>query len=243
MREFRVFVPDLMNVGYSDRISGLDGSLRATAARVLEFLDQVGIEKADILGSSHGGSVVMELAVLAPERFRRMVLVSPSNPFAAHYEVVIKFYMSAIGSLFMRTAPFMPGWIWDHAIGRMYADPSRMIAGTGIGYARPLRRPGTVRHIHGCLKTFVDDMEALRPKLSAMAQIPTLLIWGDRDPVVEIQSGYQLQKVLSAEMAVVPGIGHLPYEEAPEEFNRILLEYLRKPFHHGDTEARRKAGQ
>ena len=235
-REFRVFVPDLMNVGYSHRIPRLDGSLQATAARILEFLDRADLEKADIVGSSHGGSVVMELATLAPERFRRMVLVSPANPFATHYEAIIRFYLSAVGGAFIRACPFAPGWMWDYGIGRMYANPSRLPPGTGIGYARPLRQPGTIRHILSSLKTFGDDIEALRPKLPAIARVVTLIVWGDRDPVVEIQSGYQLQQALAAEMAVMPNVGHLPYEETPEDFSRILLDYLRKPSHHGDTE-------
>jgi len=237
MREFRLFMPDLMNVGYSDRIPGLDGSLQATGSRMLEFLDRVGLEKADILGSSHGGSVVMELAVLAPERFRRMVLVSPANPFAAHYEAIIRFYLSAVGGAFIRACPFAPGWIWDYGIGRMYANPSRMAPGTGVGYARPLRQPGTIHYILDCLKTFGDDIEALRPKLPVIAKIPTLIVWGNRDPVVEIQSGYALQQALGAEMSVMTDVGHLPYEETPEQFDRVVLEYLKNPFHHGDRKA------
>jgi pimeloyl-ACP methyl ester carboxylesterase len=229
MRRSRIFVPDLMNVGYSDRIPGLAGSLHAVAARMVEFLDQVELKQADILGSSHGGSVVMELGALALERFRRMVLVSPANPFAARYETIIRFYLSAVGGLFVRACPFMPGWMWDYGIGRMYANPSRMPPGTGIGYARPLRQPGTIPYILECLKTFGDDIEALLPKLPRIAKVPTLIIWGDRDPVVEIQSGYRLQQALGAEMAVIAGAGHLPYEETPVEFDRILLDYLQMP--------------
>jgi pimeloyl-ACP methyl ester carboxylesterase len=181
----------------------------------------------------------MELAAIAPERFERMILVSPANPFAGNYERLLKFYLSAPGNLFMRLAVVMPGSIWDYGIGRMYADTRRMVAGTGIGYARPLRLRGTVRHILSSLQTLSADIEALRPNLQTIKRIPTLIVWGDRDPVVEIQSGHELQRALEAEMAVMPGVGHLPYEETPEEFNRILLDYLRKPFHHGDTEARR----
>jgi pimeloyl-ACP methyl ester carboxylesterase len=44
---------------------------------------------------------------------------------------------------------------------------------------------------------------------------------------VEIQSGHQLKRALGADMVVMPGIGHLPYEEAPQEFNRVVLDYLR----------------
>jgi pimeloyl-ACP methyl ester carboxylesterase len=223
---FRLFVPDLMNVGYSDRIPGLDGSLHANATRLLEFLDQAGIETADVLGSSHGGAVVMELAALAPERFRRVILVSPANPFANRYDAVLKFYLGTAGTIFMRLVPFLPGRFWDYGIGRMYADPRRMPKGTGIGHARPLRIRGTVGYILDSLRTFAADIEGLRPKLPAISKIPTVLIWGDRDPVVEIQSAYQLQKAIEAELIVLPGLGHLPYEESPAEFNRVLLDYL-----------------
>ena len=102
-----------------------------------------------------------------------------------------------------------------------------MAAGTGLGYARPLRVKGTMKYLLSCLKTFNEDVETLREHLGAIAKIPTLLIWGDRDPVVELESGRRLQKALGARMVVIEGTGHLPYEEAPSEFNRIILEYLR----------------
>jgi pimeloyl-ACP methyl ester carboxylesterase len=228
MREFRVFVPDLMNVGYSERIAGLDGSLEATAKRLADFLEHLSLERANILGSSHGGSVVLKLAATAPERFERLLLVSPANPFAQQYQPVLRFYLSAVGKIFIRLAPFTPGRIWDYGIGRMYADPRGMAPGTGLGYARPLRVKGTMRYLLSSLKTFNKDVESLRDQLATIAKIPTLLIWGDRDPVVEIESGYQLQKALGARLVVIQGTGHLPYEEAPGEFNRILLEYLRE---------------
>jgi pimeloyl-ACP methyl ester carboxylesterase len=56
-----------------------------------------------------------------------------------------------------------------------------------------------------------------------------VLVWGDRDPVVELESGHRLQQALAAEMEVMRGVGHLPYEENPTEFNRIVRHYLRKP--------------
>src|SRR5690348_3266376 len=57
-RHFQLFVPDL-------RIVGLDGGLAATAGRLVQLLDHAGIDKADILGSSYGGAVAMELAAQA----------------------------------------------------------------------------------------------------------------------------------------------------------------------------------
>ena len=226
VRCFRVFIPDIMSVGYSNRTSGLDCSLRGNALRLREFLDEVGIERTDIVGSSYGGAVVMELANLAPERLAHMILVAPANPFASRYHRVLRFYLSGLGGIFVRLAPFMPAQAWDYGIGRMYANPKCMVVGTGLGYARALRARGVIRHIRSCLKTFAQDVEELRSKLRAMANIPTLIIWGDRDPVVELPSGYKLQQELEAELVVMPGVGHLPYEESPEEFNRIVKNFV-----------------
>lgn len=221
MRDFRLHIPDI-------RLPTADGSLLATAVRLRDFLDHLGISRAHILGSSHGGSAVMELAALSPERFGRMVLVSPANPFAQNYKKVVSFYLSGVGGIFIRLAPLMPGRAWDYGISRMYADRKRISAGTGIGYALPLRQRGMIPHIVSSLRTLTADIEALRPKLAAISKIPTLLIWGDRDPVVELESGHRLQQALAAEMEIMTGVGHLPYEEDPSEFNRIVRQYLRK---------------
>jgi pimeloyl-ACP methyl ester carboxylesterase len=197
-------------------------------------MEVLGLEAADIVGSSYGGTVVMEMAASSPHRFRRMILVSPANPFAGQYEGVLRFYLSFLGGLFMRGVPFLPGRAWDYGVGRMYADPRRMAAGTGIGYARPLRQRGTTKFILAILKTLAADIEALREKLPAMSRVPTLVIWGDRDRVVELDSGVKLKQALGAEMAIIKGVGHLPYEEMPEEFNRVLIAYLRRSSRSGD---------
>jgi pimeloyl-ACP methyl ester carboxylesterase len=219
-RDFRLFLPDL-------RVAGADASLRATATRILQLLDREGIESADLLGSSHGGAVAMELAAMAAHRVRRLILVSPANPFARGYRRVVNFYLSRPGRIFIRLAPFAPIPIWDYAISRMCGETSRLPRRIGMGYRQPLRERGMTAHIRSSLKTFIAEIEALREKLSELRKIPTLLIWGDRDPVVELDSGLQLQQALGAELVVMRGIGHLPYEESPEEFSRIVLEYLR----------------
>jgi pimeloyl-ACP methyl ester carboxylesterase len=226
-RHFRVFVPDLIAVR-PDQAKALDCSLRAHALRVRDFLDQAGIKKTDILATSHGGAVIMELASIAPERLNRMILVSPANPFARRYHTILRFYLSAVGRFVVRVVPFMPGRAWDYGIGRMYAHPKMMAAGTGLGYARALRPRGATRQILCSLKTFAQDVEDLRTKLTSIARIPTMIVWGDRDPVVELQSGYLLQRELGAEMAIMSDVGHMPYEESPEEFNKIVIEWLKK---------------
>ena len=219
-RDFLLCLPDL-------RVVPADGSLLATASRILQLLDREGIESADVLGSSHGGTVAMQLAVVALARVRRLILVSPANPFARGYHRVVEFYLSGAGGILIRLAPFAPLPIWEYAIRRMCGPITRLSADIGPGYRQPLREAGMTAHIRSSLKTFIADTEALRESLPHLSKIPTLLIWGDRDPVVELDSARQLQQALGAEMAIMPGVGHLPYEESPEEFSRIVTKFLK----------------
>jgi pimeloyl-ACP methyl ester carboxylesterase len=54
-----------------------------------------------------------------------------------------------------------------------------------------------------------------------------LLLWGAEDRVVSPGSGLLLRELFrDAQYTVLPKVGHLPYEEAPEEFNRRVLGFL-----------------
>src|SRR5579875_867231 len=68
-----VYAPDALGIGGSDRVPKVDVSLAATAGRLTALMDAKGIGRADIVGTSHGGSVALMLAALHPERVRSLV--------------------------------------------------------------------------------------------------------------------------------------------------------------------------
>jgi pimeloyl-ACP methyl ester carboxylesterase len=75
----------------------------------------------------------------------------------------------------------------------------------------------------GCWHRDLRQLEAQYEKI----RVPALLVWGDRDPAVLPTSAAPLQRAIrGSEVVMMPGVGHLPYEESPEEFNRVLLEFL-----------------
>jgi pimeloyl-ACP methyl ester carboxylesterase len=68
------------------------------------------------------------------------------------------------------------------------------------------------------------ELEATLPKL---AGIPTLLMWGSNDTAVYASSAKPLAKYFpNSKLIIFPGVGHLPYEECPGEFNQALIEFL-----------------
>jgi pimeloyl-ACP methyl ester carboxylesterase len=70
-------------------------------------------------------------------------------------------------------------------------------------------------------------MLQLRKTLRSIAALPALLLWGADDRVVSASSGLLLREFFrNSDYVVLPRVGHLPYEEAPGEFNRRVLHFL-----------------
>jgi pimeloyl-ACP methyl ester carboxylesterase len=77
------------------------------------------------------------------------------------------------------------------------------------------------------VRTWTADLRELEETLPKLAGVPTLLMWGKKDPAVYASSAARLAKFFdNSKLIVFPGIGHLAYEECPEEFNRALIEFL-----------------
>jgi len=225
--KFRVIAPDLPGSGFSEPARDLDYRLREIAGRLLKFLDVLGVGECDLVGSSHGGAVAMRAASLRPERVNKLVLVSPVNPFSALGRKRARLLSSEfIAPLFNRWAPrlkFTHAWV----LRRLYGDAAKIAPGTLEGYSAPYEKAGSFAHNLKILESWVDDLEDLKLSLPRIAQIPVLLIWGTLDRAVDPASGYELkQQFQNSRLVMFEGVGHLPYEESPEDFNRTVGEFL-----------------
>jgi len=228
-----VYAPDLLGAGFSDRPKGIDHSVRATALRVVKFAENLGLTSFDLLGTSRGGIVAMAVAAECMDgkgpTVRRLILVAPVNPYSSHGKWLAPFFGSWFGATLFRagmrtrrTSAMYPYW---H--GRMFGDPQRIPPGSLDGYQAPLAIPGLFEHALSIVRTWTADLREQEKSLPKLAAIPTLLMWGDKDPAVYFSSMQPLARhFTNVKTVVFPGVGHLPYEECPEEFNRALIQFL-----------------
>ena len=221
-----VYALDLANMGESERVAGIDPGLEASADRIAACMDAIGIAQADMAGHSHGGAVCMMLASRHPQKVRRLVLFAPANPFCELGRPLINFYQTPVGKFFARRLTRLPRMVQRVALGRMYGDPKRIHEGALEGYTDGIN-VGMIEHVLGIVRMWATDMKLLRGVLNELAGLPTLLIWGDRDRAVGLQSGEVLANLLGARLLVIPGVGHLPFAETPEVCNRAVRDWLR----------------
>lgn len=232
-----VYAPDMMGAGFSDRPPGLDHSMRGTAQRTLRWMELLGICSCDLLGTSHGGAVAMMAAAeslkrVSSPKVRRLVLVAPVNPFSPHGRCLAPFFGSNFGAACFRLFIPQMHFLYPYWHARMYGDRDLIPPDSLAGYLAPLAKPGLFEHALSIVRTWTEDLRELKATLPKLAAIPTLLMWGDKDPAVYASSAKPLAKYFAHSRTIIfSEVGHLPYEECGEEFNRELIKFLKSEDH------------
>ena len=229
-RDATVYAIDLPNMGESDRRRGLDAGLEASADRLARWLDAVGLEEVDVAGHSHGGAIAMMLAARHPNRVGKLMLFAPANPYCDLSREIVRFYTTRIGSWLANLIPRLPALVQLNGLKYVYGNPSRVRMDALRGYTAGLSTPGTVEHVLGIVRHWYVDMESLRSALDTLIDRPMLLVWGDRDRTVGMSSARQLHHLLPhSKLIIVPGAGHIAFEEEPEFCNQAMRQWLLTP--------------
>jgi pimeloyl-ACP methyl ester carboxylesterase len=210
---FRVLAPDTPGFGDSDKPSeppGIEGYARALA----EFLDRIGVERAHLLGHHTGAAIAVEFAATYPDRVLKLVLsgcpdydpeVRPQKIATSAQPATIDPDGSHLQRAWQRVAAGMQGWATVEQIHRSVVDTLK--AGPTFYYAY--------------LAVFTQDVRTRIPHITA----PTLLISGETDLFVERQE--QLRPLFrQAETYVFRGAGALTMIQRPDEFCRVVSEFL-----------------
>jgi pimeloyl-ACP methyl ester carboxylesterase len=193
------------------------------AGEVLAVMDEQGIASAALVGSSFGGRVVLDVARTAPDRVRALVLEAPGRR----------------------------DWDWSDAV-RRYSDAEEEALSVGdldkavelnvrFWLVGPRRAPDEV---DAGLRTAVTAMQRRAfenvlagpggeppdpepPGSEADVRAQALILIGDLDvPDMQAIAAHYERELPSARKVVMPGVAHLPSLERPEEFDRLVLDFL-----------------
>ncbi len=233
-----VYAVDNLGAGLSTVNEDMDCTMRGTAERLLQFADALGIGEFDLLGTSHGGGVaIMTAAVCAEQsterndsRLRRLVLVAPVNPWSKHGKWLAPFLGSRFGSILFRNT--IQEWrgldaLW---LRRLFGDEAKIPPDSLEGYRMPVLKNNGMLHGSRIVRSWTADLAELERVLPTIRDYRTLLMWGTKDRAVPFESAEGLRRNFrDGRLVKFDGVGHLPYEEVPEEFNRALIDFLTHP--------------
>jgi len=198
-RSYRLLVPDLIGFGRSRTVEPLPDIDRLSLL-LRDWLTTLGIPRVVLAGHSMGGQVAIHFAANAGDRLERLVLIDSAG---------IPRRISA-GTLLRFAADVAPLWRWG--------DPTFLpvIAGDALSAGPRV----LLRAIHHILR---DDVRPLLPGID----VPTLIIWGERDTVIPLQDGVTLRdSIPGSRLAVLRGAAHNPMVDRPADFNRLLRRFV-----------------
>ena len=218
-RHFDVIRPDMRGFGRSE----LPSVRWSPAADVLGLIDELRLKPAHVVGCSMGGSAAIDFVLQNPERVSKLVLVGPGLGGANFGEKYPELH-AEVEALY-KAGDYDAA---NHAEMYMWLDGPRRAR----GYVRqPLRELFLDMNGAGFDKDWDSaPVESLDPPaIERLHEIsaPTLVVLGDQDmPEIADTVDLLMAKIAHASKAVIHDAAHLPNLEHPDEFNRIVLEFL-----------------
>lgn len=225
-RHHRVLVPDLPGYGQSSK-GVADDPFGDIAAAMLGLLDALDIGRAHVVGNSLGGAVALRMALDAPQRVGRLVLMGPGgigisqNAPTAGLKRLLGYYagegptLDKLRTFICEDLVFDASRIGDDVLQERFAAS---IAPDVLANP-PLRAPKD-------LEAFKRLDFLLHPGLDALAH-PTLVLWGTEDRVNPPSGALALQARLPAcDVHLFSRTGHWVQWERADEFNAVVAAFL-----------------
>jgi pimeloyl-ACP methyl ester carboxylesterase len=190
----------------------------------MRLLERLGIKRATLIGSSYGGAVAATCALDYSERVEKLVLVGTvSNNQPLDFKLMKIFSSPVFGDV---VSPLLIGSrrLLRRRMKRVYDRHAWVLDERRVDARHfPLRASGTQRAI---IRT-VRGWDAERISRDAhLIRKPTLLLWGENDIEIPLSDGERLHEQISGSRLVVfLNCGHLPHEEYPEAFTKVVADF------------------
>jgi 2-hydroxy-6-oxonona-2,4-dienedioate hydrolase len=216
---FHLIVPDIIGFGYSDK-PAVDYTTDFFVDFFKSFLDNLGISKASIVGSSLGGHVATEFAIRFNHMVEKLVLVSPAGMMKTSTPTLDRYIMAALYPEYQRV---------HEAFSEMVYDSNAINQDTLVDFINRMNLPNAK---HAFMSTLLGIRYAprLTGRLSNITA-PTLLMWGENDTTIPLaECAHLYNRIPNMEkLELIKKCGHIAPIEKPATFNRIVLRFLMRP--------------
>ena len=199
----------------------------ATDARfVLELLDALKVQRFVIGGNSLGGDVAWRVAVLAPARVARLILVDAAGPAFQAESMPLGFQIARVPVLNRIGEHLLPRSVVLSSLQNVYGDPSRVSSALVDRHFELTLREGNRRALTQRLARWTPGEGA---QAIATLRLPTLIIWGGRDRLIPPTVAQVFNRdIPGSDLIMFDDLGHVPHEEQPQRTVQPVLTFLSK---------------
>ena len=248
--QYITYAIDLLGFGRSDQPRArLKGERVTTDAvhygfdlwgqQVADFCDAMVKRPVVLVGNSIGGVVALRAAELLGDRCRGVVLIDCAQRLMDDKQLtrqpawmawIRPLLKTLVSQRWLSTALFRnaarPGVIRS-VLKQAYPSGANIDDDLVDLLLQPTQRDGATEAFRGFINLF-DDY--LAPQLMEGLSLPVDLIWGERDPWEPLQEALHWRDSIPCvcSLTVIPGTGHCPHDEAPEQVNPVLRKILQR---------------
>ncbi|HUV38548.1 MAG TPA: alpha/beta hydrolase [Planctomycetota bacterium] len=231
-RTRRVIVVEHMAMGDRTGLLRHGYGLENLAGAVLEVMNALGVERADVCGVSLGGALALFLAVAHHRRVRRLVLIGPAA-YPVRWPVGLGLarvpILGEIGSL------LMPARLFGLAVvANCFARPAQAPPGFAREFAEVYRSlAGRVAMLRTVRALPPFDVRSIVEGYHHV-EAPALILWGKHDALLTPRVPRQLVRDLpNAKLVILREGAHAPHMELPDLVNPLIIDWLDRA--EGDT--------
>jgi pimeloyl-ACP methyl ester carboxylesterase len=232
---FRILAPDLRGYNESDKPAGVANyDIDILAADVVGLIRDAGVDRAAVVGHDWGGGIAWHVALRHPEVVERLVILNAPHPALFLRELRTPAQLRKSWYMFFFQLPWLPEWylrrgnfaVIDRVLGS--AAPGTFTADNIQAYKNALAQPGAltaaINYYRAAFRRLRSVARVLHP-----IQIPTLMIWGERDRYLGIRLTEGLDEwVTNLRIERLPNSSHWVQNDAPEQVNELLIQFLRQ---------------
>ena len=216
---FRTIAPDIVGFGFTERPEGIRYDMETWLKHALDFLDAMGIEKAHVVGNSFGGALSAALAIHAPERVSRLVLM---GSVALEFELTEGLdltwgYTPSLDNMrrLLDLFAYNRSLVNDELAQLRYEASMRPGVQESYAVMFPAPRQDGIRKI--CSQE--ADVKTIRHE--------TLIIHGRDDQVIPVSCSEDLFRCIkNSQLHIFGNCGHWTQIEHNRRFNKLVTDFL-----------------
>ena len=203
--------------GNSDKPKG-DYSIQTLANDLYSLITELHLENVTLVGHSLGGMTALMFTLDHPDKVSKLVLVDTAAGFSFGMRVVARVFVPLFGIFIF----ILPLRTYARLGGRFrFYKPSKKLVEDSEDRAMKVSRNGVYR----CFVEFTGHYD-VRDEISGI-RVPTLIIVGDKDRATPVgTSHYMNSRIAGSELRIMSDCSHMTMADKPEEFNRILEEFM-----------------
>ncbi len=229
-KKFRVLAPDLLGHGQSAKPRG-DYSLGAFAVWLRDFLDELGVSQATVVGHSLGGGVAMQFVYQHPDYAKRLVLIS-SGGLGPDVGLILRLASAPGAELMLPIIAPQPvlslgnklrSWLRNAGI---QSPRGAELWSAYSSLSDRETRQSFLRTLRSVVDYRGQAVSALN-RLRLRAELPVMAIWGEGDGIIPVDHAYAAHRARTdSRLEVLPDVGHFPQVEAPTEVVELIEDFI-----------------